>query len=282
MPRGYRFLIVAAGLGALIWAADFGFVLGSLKYPYEERYPSYRYAADDEKAAIAPIGKHVQALEEREPCHDPKGHDESDLCAQWRAAKAAEDSAFWAKGSFWITFFGAIGLAVTLWFNLKAWEAARKANEISEDTAKRELRAYLSAAPGGLTIGPHQKIVGSIAVKNVGQTPASDVIHQAFIGIFDKRPETDLTKMVVTVRDCDTSINPNQELFFYSDDYEYYLTEDTITELLSGSLCIVIFGAVSYRDIFNRVQTTRFSYWYGNGKYDAASGRFCPKGNSAT
>jgi len=144
MPRGYRFLIAASGLGALIWATVFGYSLAASNYPNEKRYQAYRYPSDDENGAITAISKGIHSFEYREPCHNPKGHDESDLCAQWRAANAAENSAFWAKWSFSVTVLGAIGLGITLWFNLKAWEAAKKANEISEDTARRQLRAYVS------------------------------------------------------------------------------------------------------------------------------------------
>ena len=55
-----------------------------------------------------------------DPCYHQKNHDSADLCAQWRAAKAAEDSALWAERGFWITVIGSFLLLCQIVLTRKA------------------------------------------------------------------------------------------------------------------------------------------------------------------
>jgi hypothetical protein len=116
-------------------------MIPTLNNPDEKRYQPYRYAADQPQTIEpAATGRpNPQTFEYRTPCSDPKGHDESDLCAQWRSAKAAENSTLWTERGFWIAV---VGSALLLWQIIltrqavedtsEATEAMRKANEIAE------------------------------------------------------------------------------------------------------------------------------------------------------
>lgn len=118
------FLASVAGLAALLTAWGSGYYLAALNYPDQERYQTYRYAADKPADIYSawPARIDTKPNEYRAPCDKPKGRDESDLCAQWRAAKAGEISAFWTKWSVIVGFGGMIGLFWTLYYTRKAVE----------------------------------------------------------------------------------------------------------------------------------------------------------------
>ena len=208
MPRSDRSLIAPAIIGLV--ATSFGLgALVSLNEADTERYQSYRYAADKpqdiDPAAPRPS---PQSLEYREPCEQPKGRDESDLCAQWRAAKAGEQSALWAKWSFWIGLAGLFGLLASLYYTRKAVQAATDATkdadealriarrnadaadrqvELSADTAKRELRAYVLCDDTVTNMtGYDNGVLISYDIdihwKNSGSTPATNMKFQ--VGYF--------------------------------------------------------------------------------------------------
>lgn len=153
MLRGYRLLIFAACVGLASVTFALGIIITSLD-TQDERYQSYRYASDKplEVDATGPTQANSQAFEDRTPCKKPKGQGESDLCAQWRAANAAEDSAFWTKLGFWIA---TIGSTLLLWQIIltrkavkdtsEATEAMRKANSLSEAAIEQARAASLLA-----------------------------------------------------------------------------------------------------------------------------------------
>jgi len=147
MPRSGRHLLAAlAGLAALFTVFGIGVMLGAGSSDSEkQRYQSYRYAAD-KPLDLDPTAQgkaNPQALEDREPCQKPKGSGESDLCAQWRAAYAGEQSAFWAQWSFWITAAGILGLVATVIQTRIALNRAQDANDIARSASNMQLRAHL-------------------------------------------------------------------------------------------------------------------------------------------
>ncbi|MEO8374274.1 MAG: hypothetical protein ABI471_03550 [Sphingomonas bacterium] len=112
MPRSDRSLIVAAIFGLVTIPFGVGLTLGGdwASKPYEQsEKPSasaehYRAIALDTKFAAYPI-------EESNRCYAAKDHDSADLCAQWRAAIAAEKA---ANAAAWSNRLSIIGAALTL------------------------------------------------------------------------------------------------------------------------------------------------------------------------
>lgn len=88
-----------------------------------------------------------KAVEDRQPCYKPNGKDESELCAQWKAARAGEGSALWAERTFWL---GVVGMIITvgrICLLLRSirqgevgLEAARKANAIAQEIFDKQSR----------------------------------------------------------------------------------------------------------------------------------------------
>ncbi|MCB2013937.1 MAG: hypothetical protein R3E11_05115 [Sphingobium sp.] len=149
---------------ALAWGI--GYVSGGLNKSEEQGYQHYRYAPDDEKAATAALSDSTQSIEYRTPCTNPKGHDESDLCAQWKAAQAAQVGAEWTQIAGIAAVFGAIGLIITLGFNLKAWEAGREANDI----ARRALEAQGPDLRVKMTTRDGTGLAKGFIIENLGAT----------------------------------------------------------------------------------------------------------------
>jgi hypothetical protein len=73
------------------------------------------------------------AVADRAPLDDPSGHLKGDLCAQFRAAAAAEASAALAQSLFIFAFLGAAGLLFTLFLSLRASDTAAKAVSASAE-----------------------------------------------------------------------------------------------------------------------------------------------------
>ena len=144
-----------------------GWYHAALNYPQQEWYQSYRHAADKVVAVDPAIaaGADAEPLEYRKPCHKPKGQDESDLCAQWKAARAAELGALWTERGFWLSAISAIGIGAALLLTIDS-------NKIARSVGEAQTRAYLSI------IDPKVRILSNgvpwvdIVVVNSGQSPA--------------------------------------------------------------------------------------------------------------
>lgn len=122
---------------------------------------------------------------------------DSDLCAQWKAADAAADSAWWAARATWVG--GISGLLVLL-----ALAFAFEANRIARRSARWQLRPYVYLTKCHIT--PKQVAVGPEIVdradlifyfKNFGQTPAKHASLRAqwsFRGHFNEGFPSDFSK----------------------------------------------------------------------------------------
>lgn len=180
MLRSNRSVVLALAIMALaFWCLFAGWMFGASDPP-TERYQSYRYAAD-KPLEVDPAASGVanaKTFEYRNPCREPKGRDESDLCAQWRAAYAAEDSASWAMWGFLFTCVGAIGLIVTINQSRIALDRAREANVISRESnrpwLKIEASPTLRYIPPGMA-GTQPQLEHILKVANIGGSPAIHV-----------------------------------------------------------------------------------------------------------
>ena len=123
MPRGYRFFIVALGLAALFIAFGLGMYVVELNYPEQQRYQEYKSGKGNEGTATLTVTRDLAgSIMKRTPCHNPNSESESDLCAQWKAANAAEDSAFWTKWGFGVAI---VGSSFLLWQIILTREAVK-------------------------------------------------------------------------------------------------------------------------------------------------------------
>ena len=180
----WNILAALAGLAALFVAFGSGLYLASLNDPREQRYQPYRYAAEQpaQVEATTTTKPNAQPLQYRTPCSQPEGQGESDLCAQWRAANAAQDGAFWTKWGVWI---GIIGSSLLLWQIIltrqavedtgEATEAMREANKIMQTDQRPWLKAHLDFDFVSVASDDGWAVSFKMKIENIGKSPASRV-----------------------------------------------------------------------------------------------------------
>ncbi len=205
MPRGYRSVILAiAGL----------ILIGSSKAPQPPAKAEQQQTEATESqppSPVAPVAaeaaKAVEPPEYYQPCGDKGSNSNSDLCAQWSAAKAASEAARWAWWQLWLSLAGVIGLGLTLWFNFRALRLAEKESEetkgalgiaarnadaateqvaISRESSHAELRPYIINT-GGIAFNINTELQRShiaFGLRNYGRTPAmsTKVTVDAYVG----------------------------------------------------------------------------------------------------
>lgn len=198
-----------------------------------------RLAVAYEKQADAQRGSNREA----EPCSPGDDRRYSDLCAQWKAADAAADSAWWA----WASALGVgAALSLTIW-----------TNSIMRDTARRQLRAYLVTAGIGIewrtlasTGERHLSLRAQLI--NSGQTPA----HSAkFIVGYSLGKMPDFLSNELNESDnSQTVVGANLNI----DTPDIWLDESLVIQAFKEPVPLYFYGTVSYRDIFNRKYITQF------------------------
>lgn len=197
MLRGYRLIIIAIGL-----------VLSGPSYGKESN-GDQRAAPNDRNAQFERIASAIEELPKSEApdrgCRPGQDDRQSDLCAQWKAADAATESARWTLWTLIATGFGLVIGGGTLF---AAWRAAHWAKKAADHTetgataaieAARESRDANAIAREALVVGgrawlkvdaailgtleitgdpPEVRASIDLIITNVGGTPATDVCIQ--------------------------------------------------------------------------------------------------------
>ena len=290
MPRGYRRFIAAGCIGLAIFAIGAWSQRAAIWADGPSAYPEYRETAEDAQKRL-PFATPQQAsksVEDQQPCRNPQGHDASDLCAQWRAADAAQRAARWAWWQLIFSLAGIGGLIVTLWFNFEAWDQARKSEgdteraltaaednaraalklaESADTNAKKELRAYLDFNGVTLKRWPQYVVppdqIGMrhrTKIKNYGRTPAENVHITAIFsleGEAAKEPgplfKADPVEKPIAIVSPGSSVH--EQTFFG-------LTESLIAALNQGLLKIKVSVLLTYTDVFGERHLLRSEYEY--------------------
>ena len=172
------------------------------RQPEQNRYQSYRTTQKDLQRLDA-AGLNLPAPGKYQtPCDHPTGEGEADLCAQWKAAVATENSVAWAGRSFWVAL---IGSALLLWQigltrkavadTTEATEAMREANDIARKNAEIDQRPWLDFEIDNikLTINETEiSVLFDANLQNLGKTPARRVMTVTAVmvhGVFHKLPD---------------------------------------------------------------------------------------------
>jgi hypothetical protein len=165
MPRGYRCVIIAL-VGWLSLAAT--------QQPAKEQSNRAQAEQVEPPAPYAPY----KPLSE-DPCYRSNDHDQADLCAQWRAAFAAEKAAKAAERSVTWTILGTAVSAIALVGLFLSLRQTSRALSDARANAYAELRAYVYSVNTDIEEVRPNKWRVSTKHRNAGKTPATDV--QAFI-----------------------------------------------------------------------------------------------------
>lgn len=155
------------------------------------------------------------------------------------------------------------GATVALWQSTKKlWLAGEKQLTHSQDTAKRQLRAYVglrSPKIEGTAIGEHPKV--TLLFQNAGQTPAHEVTVQYGIGV-DHFPQPQLERRLDEAKSVAVLL-PGAFMKPSLISSGPTLRQIEIDAVNAGSAAIYCFGVVKYRDIFGDPHQTDFSLMIG-------------------
>jgi hypothetical protein len=179
MPRGYRSIGFAALIAAILLSFGLGAYWVSLGQPEQpDRYPSYKSGNSIEQGASASVADVSASIVERTPCHKPESETESDLCAQWSAAKAAEKSANW---TLYGVIASAIGISLLLWQITLTREAVEDTGKATAAMERQNVLTERQQRPW-VTIGISEPFVSkrsdgmmlvcTVDLGNIGATPA--------------------------------------------------------------------------------------------------------------
>ena len=154
---------------------------------------------------------------------------------------------------------------------------AIRAIKSSEDSSRREIRAYLSVEIQGMApVGANQTPTAKISTTNVGQTPAYNVrtaievlMLQDSITAVQVPDGTEMPKV-------GTTIGPGRGQTTGST--RYGLLKSAYDEYAAGDLRFAVVGTVIYEDIFGETHHTRFFHLY---THDDPGGSYHTYGNNA-
>lgn len=213
--------------------------------------------------------------------------DEYDLAAQRQMAE-------WAKQLLGLSFIqlivGGIGVGSVIFTIMQTQEVLKRAgiaNKIAEDTANRQLRAYVTtedhAIAGFWRNGP---TVLHLKVWNRGQTPAYNVrIWSTVTGTLVDPDNTKIFKKVdQNFRQSRAVIGPGQSIV-HDNDCQSPLDEAVYIGVVLGEIKLVYGGVVTYRDAFGKRHFTTFKQFFvGDGSWNQRSDDLmaCGRGNVAS
>lgn len=274
MPRSDRGLIAPAIFGLIATSFGLGCIIAASQYPEPQRYQEYGNARED-KGGTTATANVSRTMQKHTPCQNPESRDESDLCAQWRAAKAGEESALWARIGFFAGLLGLIGLYWQVVLTRKAvedtseaTEAMRESNRIAQDNARRQLRAYVSVSPGEFSldmIKPREhKVTLALVFRNGGATPAYQFQHGGNIVVFQPdRARAYFTEgyktAPITGEGSQITLHTQQDHYGVIESMRL-ITSAEFDQLQKGNASLYAYGFASYQDIFGVSYTTRFCY----------------------
>lgn len=273
MLRGYRGIFIAV----------VGLVLSG-QHPNAVAQPKQDSASERSTRALENISsrydeqaKRAEGSRETDPCEQGDDKRYSDLCAQWKAADAAADSAWWAAVSGYATAISTILVLIALYF-------AFRSNWIARDTAKRQLRAYISVEPQGVYERDDNGFVTvPILFKNAGQTPAYHVTIQSWFQLCDDPLSFDpyeATKEVGAFDPTEITVAPGDEQCLFAR-LPFSPTKPNMLAISEKRCAIIHYGMVLYQDAFEAWRTTEFAHYHWGEELSHAEAKRCRLGNHA-
>lgn len=226
--------------------------------------------ADAEPAEEA--GAPASPWDMSKPCENAQHPYQADLCAQWRAAEAAERTAGLTR---LLMLIGALVLLLLLGMLVPLLMAARAARRGAEGGApimplaprasdrEAELRAYVDVESLEFVETPEAEGVVKVKVtlRNSGQTPAFKLESVADMMIEDISNEELLPVLSLPE---DSSLVPVRPRLGRDGTatviVECESTPKLAERVTSGDATILVWGAVGYFDVFDRRRRTLFQY----------------------
>ncbi|MHB8268812.1 hypothetical protein [Bradyrhizobium sp.] len=170
-----------------------------------------------------------------------------------------------------------------LWYSTdKLWGATTDLVKGAEDTAQRQLRAYVYVDPGNGEIRIGLPISIAMLVKNAGQTPAHETRVWTKVEVIDfplrenlkiELPDDAVPKLV---------IHPGTFAYGIQIQRDAPLTATEGAALRADSKRVFLWGVIFYKDVFNRDRETHFRLSFGGEAFAMKKLQWCEDGNTAT
>jgi hypothetical protein len=180
-----------------------------------------------------------------------------DYCSAYSVAVTLANIVDAHNGAF--TALATIAIASfnwTLWQSTeKLWIAGEKQRKLAEETAERQLRAYVFIDGGSIQIRRTEKgrifLTGYVEFKKFGQTPAYNVNQWVRMEIFDNEPDNYCSATGITnsaIGPGGTTVSPvNQGV-----------SESDIQDINARRKIVSVWGEIAYIDAFGKRQSFRF------------------------
>lgn len=225
-------------------------------------------AGDTQQAAdtiAGAIRETIRPLEKEPRCERGDEDRQSELCAQWKAADAAEASALYALIAL---FVSAIGTGLLVWTLAE-----------TRATSRRELRAYLSVKVLNVRVrvpqGGGMYITFDTVSHNGGQTPAYDCNHFSWMVVSTAE---EAEKELAAVRPIIKSELPGGAVIHSGDDHSvrfekpFFLSPVMVREIVAEKKSIYVFGVATYLDTFGTRRRTDYCYHTEGAAFAEATG----------
>jgi hypothetical protein len=265
-------------MSRVYWIAAIAFGLAVLSSPVNDAGGQVQGSAVEPEIYIPPplfgiFERPNTADETAEPCEKGKDNRNSDLCAQWKAADAAEVSADWAGDTFWLglvgTVFGCftlIAAALAAYYAKRAAEetkrgadAAHDAIVVTRELGQVQVRAYV--AIGNIRVigfNPDMTPEISYKIKNVGQSPAMRFQNVSRFAIAEKPDEAKLNFAGGEKWD-----GPSVDLLPGAESAQItklpHLTKEIYESAMNRDGYLVFYGIAKYRTVFGKRCYVTFS-----------------------
>lgn len=173
-----------------------------------------------------------------------------------------------------------LGLAI---YTARLWGATNTLAKGAEDTARRQLRAYISAVPNYVYFSTGtSRITITTQIINHGQTPASEVCTVGIVRICPYPLPNDFPfpDMPSTKNKGRSVRHPNAKNFSFKVSGEGFSELEKDNAIRGETSRIYIFGITTYVDIFNKECFTKFcsSIVGGDNLRKAANGEEIKEG----
>ena len=193
-------------------------------------------------------------------CEKPHGFEEADLCSQLRMADAAEKALIWAERTYQLNRLQFGALIATVVFAAAAAVAAGFTVRVMRNTAKRQLRAYVSARPNHLFNFDFKTLTHiTFEITNHGQTPAYRVAISALVDILPYPLSDNYQFPPLTVSGPSRPTLHNGRPSTGNALATRLFTSQEINDAVNGSqFRIYVFGILRYVDAFGICRETKF------------------------
>jgi hypothetical protein len=193
-------------------------------------------------------------------------HTKNEYCAAYEGVRLI--GAIIQRYSGAITAIATFAIALftwTLWRSSeKMWIATQKALRHAEETAERQLRAYVHISRAAIKFEPPEIPEWHLEIKNFGQTPAYNVRQWTHIWITE-RPLKEVLPTPGSDFQMSSSVLPpgNHEIMIWKKDPPIPAASLSLIGTAVGT--VYIYGEIKYTDAFKKQRFTRYRLFYGDG-----------------